>query len=205
MPLVSESAMTSGQWREGMVANRDYTDNSPLDRYVAEKQGFDKRDAVYTAVREVKAMLNEAQIHLSHEFTVEISHHYGLEKFSEVGCFIIDCFNRAYAKKLVIQLPGQSHPTHFHKKKDETFQVLFGSAVFEIEGKKKVLNPGDVVWLPQGVWHSFYTETGVIFEEISTTALETQGDSYYVDRTIAEMPREARKTKLLNWGRYQFE
>jgi sialic acid synthase SpsE/mannose-6-phosphate isomerase-like protein (cupin superfamily) len=205
MPLVSESAMKSGEWREGLIANRDYVDNSPLDRYIAEKNEFDKREVVYKAVREVKAMLNEANLHLSHEFTVEISHHYGLEKFHEVGCFIIDCFNRAYAKKLIIQLPGQSHPTHYHKKKDETFQVLFGSAEFEIEGKKKLLNPGDVVWLPQGVWHSFYTENGVIFEEISTTALETQGDSYYVDRAISEMPREQRKTKLLNWGRYQFD
>jgi N-acetylneuraminate synthase len=205
MPLVSESSMRSGEFKEGLIANRDYGDNMPLDRYIAEKTTFDKREAVYSAVRAVKAMLNDAKIHLSHEFTVELSHHYGLERFKEVGCFIIDCFNREYAKKLVILLPGQKHPTHYHKVKDETFQVLAGSATFTVEGKKRMLGPGEVLWLPRGVWHSFETTEGVIFEEVSTTALETQGDSFYTDRTIANTPRSERKTRLMNWGRYQFE
>lgn len=204
MPLLSDTNLKSGDFKEGKIADKDYTQGTPLDRY-SEATELSDKDIIYSAVREVKAMLNEAKIHLSHEFTVEISHHYGLHKFKEVGCFIIDCFNRSYAKKLIIQLPGQSHPTHYHKKKDETFQVLFGSAEFEIEGKKKFLNPGDIVWLPQGVWHNFKTEEGVIFEEVSTTALELQGDSYYVDKSISNMPREARKTKLMNWGRYQFD
>jgi len=204
MPLLSDSNLKSGDFKEGLIANRDYAQGMPLDRYMVSEGGTD-RDIIYSAVRSVKAMLNEAKIHLSHEFTVEISHHYGLKEFSKVGCFIIDCFNRSYAKKLIIQLPGQSHPTHYHKKKDETFQVLFGSAEFDIEGKKKILGPGDVLWIPQGVWHSFVTEKGVIFEEVSTTALELQGDSYYVDKSISQMPREQRKTRLMNWGRYQFD
>lgn len=204
MPILSDSNLRSGDFKEGMIATRDYPQGLPLDRYLVEEAVSDK-DIVYESVRAVKAMLNEAKIHLSHEFTVELSHHYGLNNFKKVGCFIIDCFNRAYAKKLLIQLPGQAHPTHYHKKKDETFQVLFGTIEVDVEGKKRIMGPGEVLWLPAGVWHSFRTETGVIVEEISTTALELQGDSYYVDRVISDLPREKRKTRLANWGRYQFE
>ena len=57
--------------------------------------------------------------------------------------------------------------------------------------------------MPRGAWHYFWTETGAIFEEVSTTHFND--DSFYEDREIAKMPREARKTKLINWGRHQFE
>ena len=82
---------------------------------------------------------------------------------------------------------------------------MSGTVEMDVEGKKKILVPGDTLWMPRGVWHGFKTDTGVVFEEISTTSLETQGDSYYIDKTISAMPREARKTKLLNWGRHQFD
>ena len=100
---------------------------------------------------------------------------------------------------------GQFHPTHYHKNKDETFYVLHGSMEIDVEGRRKVLYPGDVLWMPRGVWHSFKTDTGVIFEEVSTTSLETVGDSYYIEKEIAKLSRESRKTKLLNWGRHQFD
>jgi N-acetylneuraminate synthase len=73
----------------------------------------------------------------------------------------------------------------------------------QIEDNKKVLYPGDTLWVPRGVWHGFTTTTGVIFEEISTSSYSD--DSFYIDKVIAKMPRETRKTKLLNWGRHQFD
>ena len=75
----------------------------------------------------------------------------------------------------------------------------------EIEGQRRVMRPGEVVWVPRGVWHGFKTDTGVIFEEVSTTAKETAGDSFYVDKEISKKSREDRKTKLMNWGRHQFD
>jgi N-acetylneuraminate synthase len=148
-------------------------------------------------------MLNTARIPLGHDFSVELSHHYGLERFHEIGCTLIECINRDYAKKLVIQTPGQWNPVHYHKKKDETFQVLHGVLEVELEGRKKILEPGDTLGIPPGVWHGFGTKTGVIFEEISTRSYND--DSFYVDREIAAMPREERKTWLHNWGRHQFD
>ena len=43
------------------------------------------------------------------------------ENFLKTGATIINCINREYCKKILVLLPGQSHPAHFHKKKEETF------------------------------------------------------------------------------------
>jgi len=64
-----------------------------------------------------------------------------------------------------------------------------------------LLYPGDLVVVPQGVWHEFRTNEGVIFEEISTTS--RADDSFYEDKTINAMSRAQRKTVVTNWGRYQ--
>jgi N-acetylneuraminate synthase len=134
---------------------------------------------------------------------VELSHHYGVDRFAEAGCTLVQCFNREYAKKIIIQPPHQWNPAHYHKKKDETFQVLTGQLEVMVDERRKVLEPGDSLWIPRGVLHSFGTKTGAIFEEISTT--HYNNDSFYADKAIASLPREARKTNLLNWGRHQLD
>ena len=52
-----------------------------------------------------------------------------------------------------------------------------------------------------GVWHSFWTDIGVIFEEVSTT--HYNDDSFYEDKAINKMERWERKTVVDNWGRFQ--
>lgn len=202
MPL-QVGQLVSGKFREGIKADHDYQPNEPLNATLVPNKPS-KKEIVYSTIHTVKGMLNNARIVLSHEIIVELSHHYGLEEFPKVGCVIIDCINnREYGKKLIIQMPGQWHPVHYHRKKDETFQVLDGILELEIENRKRILYPGETVWIPRGVWHGFRTETGTIFEEISTTIFED--DSFYLDRAIARLPRAVRKTRLLNWGRHQFD
>lgn len=201
MPI-EEGQLASGDWREGLIADRNYAAHQPL--AVSLSSGaLSKKDVIYSTIHAVKGMLNEARIPVGHEFSVEISHHYGIERFRDVGCVIIDCFNREYARKLIIQLPGQWHPVHYHKTKDETFCVLRGEMEVEIEGRRKVLTEGDTLWVPRGVWHAFGTAGGAVVEEISTT--NHPDDSFYIDRTIARMNRDERKTRLVNWGRHQFD
>ena len=67
-------------------------------------------------------MLNKASIALNSEFGIEFSHHYGVDNFAETGALLIDCINRDYCKKLVLVLPGQKHPSHFHKRKKKLFK-----------------------------------------------------------------------------------
>ena len=106
-----------------------------------------------------------------------------------------------YAKKIIIQLPGQKHPKHYHERKEETFQVLHGTLHSDLNGTHKILYPGDTLLVQPGVWHSFWTDDGCIFEEVSTTHFDD--DSFYKDKKINNMNREDWKTFVNQWGRFE--
>ena len=153
------------------------------------------------SIHEVKAMLNKAAITLNSDFGIEFSHHYGQDNFRETGALIIDCINREYCKKLIVVLPGQRHPEHYHKRKEETFQVLTGEFECVIGGHKKTLLPGEMALVQPGVWHEFWSKDGCIIEEVSTT--HYKNDSVYNDQKINELTLVQRKTIVKNWGRYE--
>jgi N-acetylneuraminate synthase len=200
MPML-DGQLSSGEFQAGTKARTALSPDAPLLLNQMEAPRQPVEQIFYRSIHEAKGLLNEARIALGSSFSVEFSHHYGLERFREVGAIIIDCVNRSYCKKLVIQVPGQRHPAHYHKRKEETFQVLHGILDMEVDGQPYRLYPGQTILIQQGVWHRFTTPTGVIFEEISTTHI--RGDSYYEDKIINSTPLEQRKTKVENWGRYQ--
>ena len=115
------------------------------------------------------------------------------DRFFEHGAVIIDIVNRDYCKKLIVQFPGQQHPAHRHLKKEETFQIIIGSLQLMLDGKSRLLQSGETQLVERGVMHSFSSDEGVIFEEISTT--HVQGDSVYEDSAIPSDPG-LRKTAL---------
>lgn len=200
MPYV-DGQLDSGAWREGIYASDAIDVNAPLmpsNLVIPQESDF---LVIKTAIHEVKALLNEARVVLSSDFDVEYSHHYGIKNFNEHGVVIINCINREYCKKILVQLPGQKHPAHFHKLKEETFQVLYGELHVTVDGKHRTLQPGDVHLVMPGVWHSFWSETGCVFEEVSTT--HYNNDSVYKDPFINSMERHERKTKVDHWGRFQ--
>jgi N-acetylneuraminate synthase len=100
-----------------------------------------------------------------------------------------------------VQLPGQRHPLHYHKLKEETFQVLHGELNVMVDGYRKKLSPGEIHLVLPGVWHGFWTDTGCVFEEVSTT--HHNNDSVYRDKDIQNLERHERKTIVDHWGRYQ--
>lgn len=200
---IKEGQMASGEWKADLVADKDYKKDMPVSEAISDRK-LSKKEIIYQVVKEVKGMLNSARVPIGLEFTVELSHHRGIEHFHETGVVIIDCINREYCKKILIQLPGQKHPYHHHKKKEETFQMLAGKLEVELEKKyHRTLNPGDTLTIQRGVMHRFWSDEGAIIEEISTT--HYNDDSMYEDTSISTMPREERKTKLVNWGRHQFD
>jgi len=196
MPL-HDGQLVSGDWYDGIKADKNYAPNMPVSENVANSE-LPADEIIYRIMLQVKGMLNKARIQIGKESLVEMSHHYGLERFREFGAVIIDVINRQYCKKLIIQLPRQKHPYHFHKVKEETFQLLYGDLEVELEGKRIKVQPGDTVLVEPGMWHKFHTLDGVIFEEVSTTHFNN--DSYYEDERIARLPREARKTVIPNWN-----
>ena len=66
-----------------------------------------------------------------------------------------------------------------------------------------MLQPGDTLTVSPGTWHSFKTDTGCIFEEISTTAFPN--DSVYRDEAINALTSGQRKTIVDHWGRFQIK
>ena len=96
---------------------------------------------------------------------------------------------------LLVLLPNQNHPEQMHKKKEETFHILYGSVNLIINGKPRLLSSGDVVTILKKQRHSFNTKKGAIIEEISTT--HYKNDSFYTDKKI--MKNDNRKTILTYW------
>lgn len=155
----------------------------------------DSRQQVYEIVQRVKQLLKEAHVITPGAAELEISHHYGLEQFAECGLVMINVVNREYCKKLLVMLPGQTHPEQSHRQKEETFVVLHGGMRLWLDDEARDCQPGDVVTVGRGVRHRFHTEQGVVFEEISST--HYQDDSYYTDPAIAA--NRHRKTYLRYW------
>lgn len=189
----SEGQTTSGMFQEGMVASRDYALNEGICERRAPSVVGDTRSIIH----DVKGMLYEAKIAVGNQFELELSHHYGLEHFRNYGATIINIINREYCKKLIIMLPGQKHPDHYHKVKEESFQVLYGTLTLTMDGETKDIKAGDVVTVERGAHHAFTSANGCIFEEVSTT--HVKNDSYYADQTIAKKDLMERKTILESW------
>ncbi|MGP1358606.1 N-acetylneuraminate synthase family protein [Roseicyclus sp.] len=196
-----DGQIASGGWVEGMIAEAPIAKDAPLMPEAVTVPERGREIILKRAVHEVKAMLTKARVPLSHDFTTEYSHHYGVERFNEVGAVLITVVNREYAKKILVQLPGQSHPLHYHKLKEETFVVVYGDLNIELDGQLRTLVPGDTLTVRPGIWHRFWTEGGCIFEEISTTA--HRGDSVYRDPAINRLEHSERKTVVDHWGRFQ--
>jgi N-acetylneuraminate synthase len=200
MPCL-DGQLSSGEWTDGVMLLDGLQKDQPLMGNKVQIQQDHDHEVLSTATYTINQMLNDARIALPSEVTAEFSHHQGVGKFLKVGATIIECVNRSYCKKLLIQTPGQYHPPHYHKEKEETFQVLYGTLEAKVDGTKHTLAPGDSCLIPKGTWHEFWTDTGVIVEEISTTHFND--DSVYEDEAINSMGRQARKTPCDGRGPYQ--
>jgi sialic acid synthase SpsE/quercetin dioxygenase-like cupin family protein len=153
------------------------------------------REKVLSIVQSAKNMLKAGNIVVPGRSALEISHHYGLDKFDRFGMVLITVVNREYCKKLLVMLPGQTHPEQYHRLKEETFVVLHGEMDLKLNGVSSVVKAGDVITVERGVLHEFFTKSGVVFEEISSTHHTT--DSYYTDSSIEA--NKDRKTRLSYW------
>ena len=153
------------------------------------------RQQVQDAVAKVKALFKKSHIVVPGKSELEISHHYGMNRFDEYGLMMITVVNREYCKKLLVMLPGQTHPEQYHLRKEETFLILHGEIEITLDGEQATYRSGDVVTVGRGVRHQFHTGKGVVFEELSSSHF--QDDSYYTDPVIQE--NKNRKTRLTYW------
>jgi len=177
----------------GFVADVDIERHAPVK--ITDITWLDQRERIYSIVQEVKKILAAANVVVPGMATLEISHHYGLDKFHDIGCTIINVINREYCKKLIVVLPGQKHPEQYHKIKEETFVVLYGDVRISLDGVESRCKSGDVVTVIRGTKHIFSSQTGAVIEEISST--HYKDDSYYTDESILQ--NKDRKTIISHW------
>ena len=178
-----------GKYSE-FIALGDMKAGDPL--FVDAVEKTDMRERVVNIVDRVKALIEVSHTVVGEKANVELSHHYGLDKFEQYGLTIIEVVNRAYCKKLLVMLPHQDHPEQYHKKKEETFHVLHGVVHMMLDGVESIMHPGDVVTVEKRVRHHFWSETGAVIEEVSST--HYKDDSYYTDPAVAK--NKNRKTQL---------
>jgi sialic acid synthase SpsE/mannose-6-phosphate isomerase-like protein (cupin superfamily) len=150
---------------------------------------------VYQIVGEVQKMLKRSKVKVPGQCELEISHHYGIDSFSDYGSTVITVVNREYCKRIIVMLPGQAHPEQYHKQKDETYHILHGEIALVTDGVESRKKPNDVVVIPRGVHHGFTTRTGAVIEEVSSSY--SQNDSFYTDTTIEANLN--RKTFVTYW------
>ena len=154
-----------------------------------------KRETVFKIVSDVKALIKKSKVQVPGECELEISHHYGLDKFRENGLTAITVVNREYCKRLMVVLPGQKHPEQWHNVKDETYHVLYGDVTVQLDGQQSTHKSNAIVTIPHGIKHSFWTKSGAVIEEVSSSY--ATGDSHYTDETIST--NSNRKTFVTYW------
>jgi mannose-6-phosphate isomerase-like protein (cupin superfamily) len=177
----------------------DFTTAEPLAQsapaLTANTRSFDRQEYVFRIVADVRELLQQAKVVVPGELDLEISHHYGIDRFREYGSTTITVVNREYCKRVIVMLPGQTHPEQFHKLKDETYHILHGNICLQLDGVTRSVKANEVVVIPRGVKHAFTTTGGAVIEEVSSHY--SQGDSYYVDSSIEA--NTARKTLVTYW------
>ena len=131
---------------------------------------------------EVKTLLDMTNVIIPRDVRLEVSHHYGIEKFYKYGITMINIINHSYCKKLIIVLPGQKHPAQFHKVKEESFFILHGTVNLILDKKKYIMKPGDLKTIKKKMVHEFYSKNGAVIEELSTEHVKS--DSFYLDKKI---------------------
>lgn len=140
----------------------------------------------------IKELLLTSGVVLPKQGEVKLYHHKGIDRFNEVGAIFISVIQNDYCKFIVAMLGGQSYPVHYHRIKDESYFILYGDLKVTIEDETSRLEKGDVINVPRRFMHSFSTERGCVFEEVSTAYLNN--DSVYDDESIRNIEKKEKVT-----------
>lgn len=176
----------------GKILSTNINKNQPVKlEYVKDIQ---RENLINNIKQDIIPMLSKVGVTVTHKDDVELSCHFGLEKYREIGALIISKINRTYCKKIIAMLPNQSHPTHRHLQKEECFELLDGDCTLTLNGRDIQLKKGMPILINREVNHSFKSKNGCIIEEVSTTHIK--GDSIYEDPAISKLTVDERKIKV---------
>lgn len=92
--------------------------------------------------------------------------------------------NRDYCGKRLILNKGFRCSMHYHKNKDETFYILKGKVLMEIDNKKQIMLPGDSVLITPNTKHRF---TGLEPSEIIEFSTHHEDSDSYRDEVSGKI------------------
>jgi len=92
-----------------------------------------------------------------------------------------------YCGKFLSLKKGKRCSLHYHKDKDETFYILNGRVLMEINNKDSVMKTGDIVHIAPMILHRFSGLENSVIIEFSTHHKES--DSYRIEES-GDIPKE---------------
>jgi len=66
--------------------------------------------------------------------------------------------------------PGEAHKFHFHPAMEEMLYILSGTAEQWVEKEKRMMEPGDSLYLPAGVIHGTYNASNEALDFLAVLA-----------------------------------
>jgi mannose-6-phosphate isomerase-like protein (cupin superfamily) len=110
---------------------------------------------------------------------------FGYNDFKNTGhieYIIANEIDEGYCGKFIFMFKGQRCPCHYHKKKHETFFVLKGKILMEVNGRKIILNEGDVLRMDRYNSHTFKALKNSLIIEVSQPSIKN--DNFFKDEKI---------------------
>jgi len=87
---------------------------------------------------------------------------------------------------------GGSHPFHTHPEMDEIIYLLSGEMEQWVEREKRTLKPGDTAYIPRGVVHGCYNDSGADCEFLAILTPAKIAGPFSVDHAHEEPWRSLR-------------
>jgi len=81
---------------------------------------------------------------------------------------------------------GGSHPFHAHPEMDEIIYVLSGELEQWVEMEKRILKPGDSAYIPRGIVHGCYNDSGADCEFLAILTPSKIAGPFSVDHSQEE-------------------
>jgi|TARA_Y100000310_G_scaffold321577_1_gene379435 N-acetylneuraminate synthase len=201
IPL-QEGQICSGNFREGLVADRNYSTRDALDVKIVQHSST-RKQIVYKAIHDIKGILNTAKVFVNNDSSVTLLHPDGIDNFFEKGLFVIECIRKHFTKRILVLLSGQSYPKHYHTRREKILQVLSGVLNISMDKHSRILYPGDTILVPAGSWHEFHPSKSAVVEEISE--VDESNEIKYVNKDFNKKNSKGKETRLIHWGRHQFD
>lgn len=95
-----------------------------------------------------------------------------------------DSEHLVFVRARIVQ--GAGHPFHTHPEMDEIIYVLEGELEQWLEKEKRVLRPGDSLFIPRGVVHGCYNESGADCEFLAILTPSKINGPFSVDYSTEE-------------------